>query len=88
MKISDKGIEFLFHIAEIQTNFLHEQLEKIREFYLLRQFNLSKNREKNLFIAKLTLNDSKMDKSLGEKFGEKIINKVFKESKDMAILKF
>ena len=88
MKISDKGIEFLFHITEIQTNFLHEQLEKIREFYPLRQFNLRKNREKNLFIAKLTLNDSKMDKSLGEKFGEKIINYIFKESKDIAILKF
>jgi hypothetical protein len=69
MKISDRGIEFLFHLAEIQTNFLHEQLEKIREFYPLRQFNLSKNREKNHFVAKLTLNDSKMDKSLGEKFG-------------------
>ena len=54
MKISDKGIEFLFHLAEIQTNFLHEQLENIRELYPLRQFNLRKNREKNLFVAKLT----------------------------------
>ena len=29
-----------------------------------------------------------MDKSLGEKFGEKIVNYIFKESKDIAILKF
>ena len=29
-----------------------------------------------------------MDKSLGEKFGEKILNYIFKESKDIAILKF
>ena len=54
MKISDKGIEFLFHFAEIQTNFLHEQLENVRELYPLRQFNHRKNREKNLFVAKLT----------------------------------
>lgn len=29
-----------------------------------------------------------MDKSLGEKFGEKIVDYIFKESKDIAILKF
>jgi len=29
-----------------------------------------------------------MDKSLGEKFGEKVLNYIFKESKDVAALKF
>ena len=29
-----------------------------------------------------------MDKFLGEKFGEKIINYIFKESKDEAVLMF
>ena len=29
-----------------------------------------------------------MDKSLGEKFGETILNYIFKESKDIAILSF
>ena len=70
MKISDKGKELIFLVAQIYSFLLTEKLEIFRENLPLREYLKTKKREKKLFIAKLTLNDAQMDKILGEKLAE------------------
>ncbi len=58
MKISDKGKELIFLITQIYSFLLTEKLEIINESFPLRQFMNRKEREKKLFVAKLTQNDT------------------------------
>ena len=58
MKISDKGEEFIFLITQIFSFLLAEKLEIISESSSLKEFKKTKDREKKLFIAKLSLNDN------------------------------
>lgn len=60
------------------TSLLTESLEIISESFPLRQFKNRKSYEQKLFIAKLTINDGEMDKSLGIKFGEEICSYIYK----------
>jgi len=50
----------------------------ISENFPLRKYENTKNRERRLFIARLTLNDTEMDKSLGEKLAEETSNYFWK----------
>ena len=58
MQISDKGKEFIFLVTQIFSFLITEKLEIINESFPLRQYMNRKEREKKLFIAKLTLNDT------------------------------
>jgi hypothetical protein len=58
MKISDKGKELIFLVTQIYSFLLNEKLEIISENLPLREYMKTKKREKKLFIAKLTLNDT------------------------------
>jgi hypothetical protein len=81
MKISDKGKEFIFLVTQVFSFLLTEKLEIISESLPLREYMKTKKREKKLFIAKLTLNDSLTDKSLGEKLAEELCTYFYKECK-------
>jgi hypothetical protein len=58
---------------------------------LIEPLNNIKNKylnEKKMFIAKLTMNNSEIDKILGEKLANEYSQKCFNESKEHAVEKF
>ena len=85
MKISDKGKELIFLITQIFSFMLTDKLEIISEGLPLREYMKTKNREKKLFIAKLTENDIETDISLGESLAEDLCFNIYNECKTKII---
>jgi hypothetical protein len=62
MKVSESGLNCLHRIARTYLIRLMQEIRKLSEFTPINIFERSKDREKDLFIAKLTSNDIGADK--------------------------
>ena len=60
-------------VAQTYLNRLIELLDIIDVYEPLRILQERQDRERKIFIAKLTNNNSKLDQALGEKFGIEMV---------------
>ena len=61
MRVSDSGLYCLHRITKAYLIRLMREVKKITEYTPIHSFNKSYQREKDLFVAKLTSNDQKAD---------------------------
>lgn len=88
MSLSNEGIEMIHLIAIVYTLKLAEILNCYSEKQPLRDFEKRREREKKIFIAKLTNNDSQMDIATSENFAIELIQFHVEQSKTFAKEKF
>jgi hypothetical protein len=66
MKVSESGLHCLHRITRAYLIRLMQEVRKLSEYSPIHIFESSKNKEKELFIAKITSNDAKADKLKAE----------------------
>ena len=86
--IKDEGINFIYLLAQTATSVLVYNLDLVEQTEPLNNIKKKYLNEKKMFIAKLTMNNSEIDKNLGEKLANEYLQKRYLESKKNIVHEF